>query len=412
MSEIGKGYTGVIKVVSNPDENGNLTISQIYPKNRDVDILIPSKEVYGGDSTHVYTSNEILSTIFGKFGQYISSSSKNCTSVKADTANYVQNRVNKASSVSMASITDCAEVAALSYYTSLTPDDVPVSISDNFYTKTRTYGNMYGGTNAENPFSYSVFKTTALQKKNSLSTYLSTSSVAKTASFASTADKAINDRNGLNIAANYYTTANTIATVSEAASVANSTGSTFAYNVGNVKIKYASSFQCNVASGSFNYYISSITKKIPADAILRFVGLVELNNEPGAYKGIDLYSTTPDKICNDRFLIIKNTDFSGVGTSKPVYEFDIFVVVPYSDDPVNSKINVKVRSLITGRTDMAPWYYDEYLTSSGEGTKITSGVGMMVGVTKNSDNTTATLQAIQGSSSLTTLGAKLLIFRF
>ena len=40
MSKIGKGYTGVIKVVSNPDENGNLTISQIYPKNRDVDILI------------------------------------------------------------------------------------------------------------------------------------------------------------------------------------------------------------------------------------------------------------------------------------------------------------------------------------------------------------------------------------
>ena len=61
---------------------------------------------------------------------------------------------------------------------------------------------------------------------------------------------------------------------------------------------------------------------------------------------------------------------------------------------------------------MAPWYYDEYLTSSGEGTKITAGIGMMVGVTKNPENTTATLQAIQGSSSLTTLGAKLLIFRF
>lgn len=412
MSKIGKGYTGVIKVVSNPDENGNLTISQIYPKNRDVDILITSKEVYGGDSTHVYTSNEILNTVFGKFGQYISSSSKDCTSVKADTANYVQNRVNKASSVSIALIADSAEVTALSYYTSLTPEDVPVSINDNFYTKTRTYGNMYGGTDTEKPFSYSVFKTTTLQKKNALSTYLSTNSVAKSALFASNADRAINDRNGLNIVANYYTTADTIATVSEASTVANSTGSTFAYNIGNIKIKYASSFNRNVASGSFNYYMNSITKKIPADTILRFVGLVELNKEPGAYKGIDLYSTTPHKICNDRFLIIKNTDFSGVGTSKPVYEFDIFVVVPYSDDPVFSKINVKVRSLITGRTDMAPWYYDEYLTSSGEGTKITAGIGMMVGVTKNPENTTATLQAIQGSSSLTTLGAKLLIFRF
>lgn len=93
MSTIEKGYTGVIKSVSELDDNGNLNIAEIYPKNRDLDVFVRHSDIYGGDNKDYVTVNSILRFALGNFDNYLSRTSPNAKSHESGEAEYVRHKI-------------------------------------------------------------------------------------------------------------------------------------------------------------------------------------------------------------------------------------------------------------------------------------------------------------------------------
>ena len=117
MSTIEKGYTGVIKSVSELDDNGNLNIAEIYPKNRDRDVFVRRSDVYGGDNKNYTTTFDVLYTFLGKFNDYLSRTSPNAKSHESGEAEYVRDRIKYASSAETADVAQRANKTLYSVWT-------------------------------------------------------------------------------------------------------------------------------------------------------------------------------------------------------------------------------------------------------------------------------------------------------
>lgn len=354
MSTIEKGYTGVIKSVSELDDNGNLNIAEIYPKNRDLDVFVRHSDIYGGDNKDYVTVNSIINTSLGKFDNYLSKTSPNARSHESGEAEYVRDKIQYASSAEYASTADNCNKTLYSTWTYC--DGVQYNNGGNYIFKS-DIRRSYDG-NIKYPYGYADAKTTYLKLLDDVPKYLTSASYASSASYSLAAGRAECDGLGNSITATYYTTADKISTANLSKKASTATSSIFCTNSNYARYNYITSASYSYSSERYEYSVSNITEPIRSDLVLRFVGYFE--GSVIASEKITLFTDKASLVMNTRFLIFVNTNAYNVnssGTYSTAFEYDVHLAIPYVNSSATNMIASRSLIIPQMKNYIIPWYY-------------------------------------------------------
>ena len=414
MSTIEKGYTGVIKSVSELDDNGNLNIAEIYPKNRDRDVFVRRSDVYGGDNKNYTTTFDVLYTFLGKFNNYLSRTSPNAKSHESGEAEYVRDRIKYASSAETA---DVAYRANKTLYSTWTYYNGVSYNNGGSYIFKSDIRRSYDG-NTKYPYGYADAKTTYLKLLDDVSKYLTTASYASSASYSLVAGRAECDGLGNSITATYYTTADKISTANLSKKASTATSSIFCTNSNEGRYNYITSASYSYSSDKYEYSVTNITKPVRSDLVLRFVGCfdgAQVHESIGKEITILTTSSLP-LLMSSRFLIFLGTNAYNINADTNykgiAFEYDVSLAIPYNDGTSNL---VKVRSIISPQNKgIIPWRYKAGNTGT-QIIEINTLNKYTMYITTNSNNTYSLIlrgPLITGGGSGIIPGTKFLIFQF
>lgn len=413
MSTIEKGYTGVIKSVSELDDNGNLNIAEIYPKNRDRDVFVRRSDVYGGDNKNYTTTFDVLYTFLGKFNDYLSRTSPNAKSHESGEAEYVRDRIKYASSAETANVAQRANKTLYSvwtYYNGVTYNN------GGSYIFKSDIRRSYDG-NTKYPYGYADAKTTYLKLLDDIPKYLTSASYASSASYSLAAGRAECDGLGNSITATYYTTADKISTANLSKKASTASSSIFSNNTYYARYNYIASASYSYSSEKYEYSVTNITNPIRSDLVLRFVGYFEGTSIGGDQ--ITLFTDTPSVVMNTRFLIFVNTNAYNVdgGTNySTAFEYDVHLAIPYVNSSGSNTISSRSLIIPQMKNYIIPWYYFISNNSADSGTikMLSDNTFRLLIASTSSDTDTLSLKLMMPTSPLKGVvpGIKFLVFRF
>ena len=352
MNNIESGYTGVLKSVSELDDNGNLTIAEIYPKNRDHDVFVRYNDVYGGDNKNYFEVYRIIADSLGRFDNYLSKTSPNAKSNNSNEADYVRNKINKASSASYASSAEYAVQASNSGFAIYGESLYNI---DSYFFKKSDIVTSYSDDEIY-PFSYTIAKQTYWRYKNESSNYMTSATNVGSASYANTAGITTCDKDGNVLTSTYYTTASKVSTANLVKTTSLSSQSDSLRNpVGNCRCRYVTSGSFVYSTSEYSSTFRRINSRVRSDLVLRFVGEFDCPTALNVYTII--YTDYKSAFMNTRFLIFLNTNAynlnnSGSSYNGKVFEPDIYLAIP-------TESGVKVRSLLFPDkiNNIVPWRY-------------------------------------------------------
>lgn len=355
MSTIEQGYVGVIKSVSELDDNGNLNIAEIYPKNRDHDVFVRYSDVYGGDNKDYITSFNVLHNFLGNFNNYLSRTSPNAKSHESGEAEYVRDKIQYASSAEYASTADNCNKTLYSTWTYY--DGVQYNNGGSYIFKS-DIRRSYDG-NTKYPYGYADAKTSYLKLLDDVPKYLTSASYASSASYSLAAGRAECDGLGNSITATYYTTADKISTANLSKKASTATSSIFCNNSNYARYNYITSASYSYSSEKYEYSVSNITEPIRSDLVLRFVGYFEGSVNGG--EKITLFTDTASAVMNTRFLIFVNTNAYNVNNDGTKYstafEYDVHLAIPYVNSSAANTIASRSLIIPQMKNYIIPWYY-------------------------------------------------------